>query len=104
MKNGTGKLRKEKLRHQINALEEGISDLIDQEQKDFNPCWGEVMRSGNEESRFATLVERFACIYMACVSNLSHYSAFKYFRPRRRYLAHDPNPFEELEAFHEDEN
>ncbi len=79
------------LKARIEKLDESISALIDSEQKDHNRYWSEVMRAGNEESRFATLVERYACIYMACVGDLANYSPFKYFRPRRRFLAHDPD-------------
>jgi HAD superfamily 5'-nucleotidase-like hydrolase len=85
---------KDHLREKLGRLDEEISLLISEEQKDQNPFWGEVMRAGNEESRFATLVERYACIYMSCVSNFFYYSPFKYFRSRRRYLAHDPNPYQ----------
>ncbi|EKD83632.1 MAG: 5'-nucleotidase, partial [uncultured bacterium] len=52
---------------------------------------GEVMRAGNEISRFATLVERYACIYMSGIANLYYYSPFKYYRSKRRLLAHDPD-------------
>ncbi|HOY67305.1 MAG TPA: HAD-IG family 5'-nucleotidase [Candidatus Ozemobacteraceae bacterium] len=82
--------RREGLREQIAKIDEQITKLINDEQRDFNKYWGEVMRAGNEESRFATLVERYACVYMASISNLASYSPFKYFRPPRRYMAHDP--------------
>jgi len=85
--------KREQLKEKTQQIDEIISKLITEEQKDFNPFWGEVMRAGNEESRFATLVERYACIYMASIGDLANYSPFKYFRPRRRYLAHDPNPY-----------
>jgi HAD superfamily 5'-nucleotidase-like hydrolase len=83
---------REQLRLQIADLDEKLRTLISAEQKDFNLLWGEVMRAGNEESRFATLVERYACIYMASIGNLGSYSPFKFFRSQRRYLAHDPMP------------
>lgn len=82
--------KREALREQISKIDEHITKLINDEQRDFNKYWGEIMRAGNEESRFATLVERYACVYMASVSNLASYSPFKYFRPPRRYMAHDP--------------
>lgn len=88
--------KKDDYRHRMTKLDELLSQLISEEQKDFNPYWGEVMRAGNEESRFATLVERYACIYMSCVSSLNNYSPFKYFRSKRRFLAHDPMPFDAL--------
>ncbi|MFZ2957185.1 MAG: HAD-IG family 5'-nucleotidase [Candidatus Ozemobacteraceae bacterium] len=85
---------REELRRKIEKLDGVLSELIRESQKDFNPYWGEIMRAGNEESRFATLVEKYACIYLSSVGNLSYYSPFKYFRPRRRFLAHDPQPYE----------
>ncbi len=85
--------KRDALREKIARLDEEITELINRDQCEFNKYWGEVMRAGNEESRFATLVERYACIYMSSVGNLSYYSPFKYFRPPRRYLAHDPIPF-----------
>ncbi|MBF0500535.1 MAG: HAD-IG family 5'-nucleotidase [Candidatus Riflebacteria bacterium] len=90
---------RDELRHKIEKLDEALSILIRESQQDFNPYWGEIMRAGNEESRLATLVEKYACIYMSSVGNLARYSPFKYFRPRRRFLAHDPQPFEERDAF-----
>lgn len=85
--------RRDLIRERIAGLDEQLTALIDQEQQKYNRYWGEVMRAGNEESRFATIVERYACIYMASIGNLAGYSPFKYFRPPRRYLAHDPLPF-----------
>ncbi|NLI77256.1 MAG: HAD-IG family 5'-nucleotidase [Candidatus Riflebacteria bacterium] len=84
--------KRDQLRERIAVIDEKLTALIGEEQRRYNPFWGEVMRSGNEESRFATIVERYACIYMASIGNLSYYSPFKYFRPPRRYLAHDPLP------------
>ena len=108
-------LEKEKLEHQLNYLDilkhEGqkeiskeeinnlfleidkinteISELLDQHRKFFNPYWGEMMRAGLEESRFADQVEKYACIYMAKVSDLMKYSPRTYFRPLRRVLPHE---------------
>ena len=82
----------EALKSQLIKLDDEIRDLIFASQEGFNKYWGEIMRAGNEISRFATLVERYACIYMAGIANLYYYSPFKYFRSQRRYLAHDPIP------------
>lgn len=80
----------EQVKDRLMHLDEEIRDLIFSSQKGFNQYWGEVMRAGNEISRFATLVERYACIYMSGIANLYYYSPFKYYRSQRRYLAHDP--------------
>ncbi|MBC7537675.1 MAG: HAD-IG family 5'-nucleotidase [Bacteriovorax sp.] len=70
----------------VNAI---ISDLLDQHKKFFNPYWGEMMRAGLEESRFADQVEKYACIYMTKVADLISYSPRTYFRPFRRTLPHE---------------
>ncbi|HPT46316.1 MAG TPA: HAD-IG family 5'-nucleotidase [Candidatus Rifleibacterium sp.] len=80
----------EDVKDRLIKLDDEIRDLIIASQKGFNQYWGEVMRAGNEISRFATLVERYACIYMSGIANLDYYSPFKYYRSQRRFLAHDP--------------
>ena len=67
-----------------------ISDKLEVLRTYFNPYWGEILRSGSEESRFADQVERYACIYMTKVSDLYAYSPKTYFRPTtRRILPHE---------------
>ena len=86
------KLKKENDRSQmekINELNTQISDRVQQIKTHFNPHWGELMRAGAEESRFADQVEKYACIYMERVSDLNNYTSDFYFRPLRRYLPHE---------------
>ncbi|MES2855231.1 MAG: HAD-IG family 5'-nucleotidase, partial [Bdellovibrionota bacterium] len=52
----------QELQNQITEIDKTISSLIKKQQAMFNPHWGEIMRSGNEESYFAHQVDRFACI------------------------------------------
>ena len=73
----------------INELNSEISDRVQQIKQHFNPFWGELMRAGAEESRFADQVEKYACIYMERVSDLNEYTSDFYFRPLRRYLPHE---------------
>lgn len=77
------------LQGQITELDKTISALIKKQQSVFNPHWGEIMRAGNEESYFANQVDRFACIYMAKLSDLLEMSPRTYFRAARRPLAHE---------------
>jgi hypothetical protein len=77
------------LQSQITDLDKQISQLIKKQQAYFNPHWGEVMRAGNEESYFANQVDRFACVYMAKLSDLFEMSPRTYFRAARRPLAHE---------------
>lgn len=78
-----------KLLGEIAELDKQISPLIKQQQKLYNSYWGEVMRTGIEESYFAYQVERFACVYMAKLRDLLAVSPRTYFRSPRRPLAHD---------------
>ena len=73
----------------INELNAKISDRVQKIKTHFNPSWGELMRAGAEESRFADQVEKYACIYMERVSDLDEYTSDFYFRPLRRYLPHE---------------
>lgn len=98
---------KEALEHKLNANENAskeelnnffveidkvngtISEQLELHKQFFNPYWGEMMRAGLEESRFADQVEKYACIYMTKVSDLLSYSPRTYFRPFRRVLPHE---------------
>ena len=75
---------------EIKKIDRKLEKKIGQYYASFNPFWGEVMRAGAEESRFAGQVAKYACIYMAKVSDLADVSSRKYFRPVRRSLPHDP--------------
>jgi HAD superfamily 5'-nucleotidase-like hydrolase len=79
----------QEFQHQITDIDKAISVLIKKQQALFNPHWGEIMRAGNEESYFAHQVDRFACIYMAKLSDLLEMSPRTYFRAARRPLAHE---------------
>jgi len=91
------KLNEEKIHAllgEVSEVDKAISPLIKQQQQGFNPYWGEIMRSGIEESYFAYQVDRFACVYMTKLSDLLATSPRTYFRSPRRPLAHDvPNKF-----------
>lgn len=73
----------------IAELDGQIAGQIKQQQKHFNPYWGEIMRVGIEESFFAYQVERFACIYMTKLSDFLTQSPRTYYRAAKRALAHE---------------
>lgn len=81
--------RVQDLQNQITELDKAISTLIKKQQSMFNQHWGEIMRAGNEESYFAHQVDRFACVYMAKLSDLLEMSPRTYFRAARRPLSHE---------------
>jgi len=83
-------------RRQLDALFEesdsinaDISAKLTAHRAFFNPFWGEILRAGHEESRYAGQIDGYACIYMTKVSDLYDYSPKTYFRPRRRLMAHE---------------
>ena len=73
----------------IETLNVRVSTHIGKYKKFFNPHWGEIMRSGSEESRYAGQVGKYACIYMSKISDFGDYSSKKYFRPAKRLLPHE---------------
>ncbi|MCO5143046.1 MAG: HAD-IG family 5'-nucleotidase [Oligoflexia bacterium] len=79
----------ESLQKQIEQIDEKIGIKIRERQNHFNPYWGEVMRTGNEESYFAHQTERFACIYMTKLSDLLEMSPRTYFRAPRIPMPHE---------------
>ena len=81
--------RVQDLQNQISDIDKVISQNIKKQQSVFNQHWGEIMRAGNEESYFATQVDRYACVYMPKLSDLLEYSPRTYFRAARRPLAHE---------------
>lgn len=79
----------ESLLAEINSIDKEISGLIKEHQGVYNQFWGEVMRTGNEESYFASQVERYACIYTANLGRLLKMSPRTYYRSNRRILPHE---------------
>ena len=73
----------------VEKLDFKLSEKIKAFNASFNPYWGEVMRSGNEESYLAGQLERYACIYMSKISDFNQYSPRTYFRPEKRLMAHE---------------
>ncbi len=88
-KNDQTKKRYDEIQNQVTEIDSEISKNIIEHQKYFNAYWGEVMRIGNEESYFASQVERYACIYMAKLADLVNYSPRTYFRGFRRSMPHE---------------
>jgi HAD superfamily 5'-nucleotidase-like hydrolase len=55
----------------------------------FHKIWGQLMKTGYQNSRFAHQVERFACLYTSQVTNLRHYSPEKVYRTTEDYMPHE---------------
>lgn len=61
--------------------------LLEKHHQRFHTVWGQLMKTGYQNSRFAHQVERFACLYTSHVSNLSFYSPNKSYRRARPPLS-----------------
>lgn len=73
----------------IEKVDKKIGKLIRAHSQHFNPYWGETMRAGVEPSRLAGQIEKYACIYMAKISDFIDYSPRTYYRPRKKMLPHE---------------
>jgi len=73
----------------MDELNGQISEKLKQYKTFFNPYWGEILRAGYDESRYAEQVEKYACIYMTKVSDLYAFSPKTYFRPYKRTMPHE---------------
>jgi HAD superfamily 5'-nucleotidase-like hydrolase len=79
----------ESLQKNISEIDSTISNLIKKQHALYNAHWGQLMRSGNEESYFAYQLDRYACVYMTKISDLLELSPRTYFRAPRRPLSHE---------------
>ena len=55
----------------------------------FHPVWGAMMKAGNQNSRFAHQLERYACLYTSHARNLVAYSPAKSYRGLTDVMPHD---------------
>lgn len=73
-------------REQVRCLHQ---DAQREHHQKFHKVWGQLMKTGYQNSRFAHQVERFACLYTSQVTNLSLYSPDKYYRPSEDFMPHE---------------
>jgi 5'-nucleotidase len=77
------------LRGELEALDQRVAELARAASELGNPRWGPLLRAGNDKSRMARQIERYADIYTSRVSNLGYYTPFAYLRPPPGTLPHD---------------
>ena len=80
------------VRQQLVALDLRIGELAKQSAELGSKRWGLLMRAGNDKSRLAFQMERYADIYTSRVSNFMRYTPFVYLRSPRGSLPHDSGP------------
>jgi 5'-nucleotidase len=74
------------------GLDRLITPLAQQAGELGNRRWGPLMHAGNDKSRLARQIERYADVYTSRVSNLLHVTPFGYLRAPRGNLPHDVWP------------
>ncbi len=77
------------LRPLIEALDQRIVPLARTSGQIGNQRWGPWMRAGNDKSRLARQIERYADVYTSRVSNFVRLTPFGYLRAARGTLPHD---------------
>ena len=64
----------------------------------FHYVWGQMMKAGSQSSRFASQLERYACLYTSHVRNMFGYSPQKVFRATEDIAPHDEHDEEFVRA------
>jgi hypothetical protein len=77
------------LRAELEAIDVRVAELARAASELGNRRWGPLLRAGNDKSRMARQLERYADIYTSRVSNLGYYTPFAYLRPPPGSLPHD---------------
>ncbi len=80
------------LRTELVALDEKIAPVAGAASRAVNERWGLLMRAGNDKSKLARQIERYADIYTSRVANFLYATPFAYLRSPRGSLPHDPLP------------
>ena len=89
--NEKGKLLSEhdNLLQKLKGIRCLLRDAQMQHHQKFHKVWGQLMKTGYQNSRFAHQVERFACLYCSQVTDFGLYSPNKYYRPSEDYMPHE---------------
>lgn len=72
-----------------NSTREAMRRCMKKYHQNFHPIWGQLMKTGHQNSRFAAQVENYACLYTSQLTNLCNYSANHSFRSTRDFMPHD---------------
>ncbi|KAF8065819.1 nt5c2 [Scenedesmus sp. PABB004] len=79
----------EALRGERERLKELHSDLLRRHHEAFHPVWGRLLKTGYQHSRYATQIDRFACLYTSHVANLAFVSPDRAYQGRTDVMAHE---------------
>jgi HAD superfamily 5'-nucleotidase-like hydrolase len=79
----------ESLIEKRDATREALRRSMKKYHQNFHPVWGQLMKTGHQNSRFAAQVENYACLYTSKLTNLINYSPNFSFRSTRDFMPHD---------------
>jgi HAD superfamily 5'-nucleotidase-like hydrolase len=77
------------LAEERNAAREALREHLREYHRRFHPIWGQLMKTGHQNSRFAQQVEVYACLYSSRVSNLLPYPPSKSFQSTTDVMPHE---------------
>jgi HAD superfamily 5'-nucleotidase-like hydrolase len=72
-----------------DSTREALRHSMKKYHQNFHPVWGQLMKTGHQNSRFAAQVENYACLYTSRLTNLLNYSPNFSFRSTRDFMPHD---------------
>ncbi|AES99585.2 cytosolic purine 5'-nucleotidase [Medicago truncatula] len=81
----------QKLEHEREKMRSDHQEALRKLHQEFHETWGQLMKTGYQNSRFAHQVKRFACLYTSQVSNLGSFSPEKYYTPSEDLMQHEYN-------------
>jgi HAD superfamily 5'-nucleotidase-like hydrolase len=84
--------RMQALRQELVTKDARIAELAKEAAELGSTRWGLLMRAGNDKSRLAYQMERYADVYTSRVSNFMLHTPFVYLRSPRGSLPHDAGP------------
>ncbi|MES2615255.1 MAG: HAD-IG family 5'-nucleotidase [Bdellovibrionota bacterium] len=78
-----------KINYDVAKVCESEEKTLLQYHKSFHPVWGELMKTGRQNSRFSAQVMNYSCLYTSKLSNLRHYDTNKNFQAVQDFMPHD---------------
>lgn len=76
-------------RKELQNSREEIGTRVEQYHSRFHRIWGQLFKTGMQNSRFAEQVENYACLYTSRVTNIGLVSPEMYWRAMNDLMPHD---------------
>jgi HAD superfamily 5'-nucleotidase-like hydrolase len=80
---------REKALEELGAVKAAFAEELRLYHESFHPVWGQMLKVGYQNSRFAQQVVQYACLYTSKVSNLGLVSPEMNFRTQLDFMPHD---------------